>query len=447
MATLDQVLSQMQAADLPPLPQGHPIADGKIHRFGREKKCWYILFDYPARNGKRYIAGAFGRWAGTDNGKIIVKSDYAGMEPDELQRLQRSQAALQAREQEKRAQRARFAGNRARQQWDAARAKLQEGEPPPPYLVRKRLDWEKGLRVYADGTLLVPMIRFDITEEQEKDPAYTGPRRLVGVQKIRPDGFKLFNKHMEKVGAGARFGRRRRTASSSWSARACRPCCRRTRSSSGRTPRSWRSTAGNLLPLARILRALFPKSPLLFLADDDAYLEAQLNKRLQKDYGVTQLYKVLDGERTMQAKHGPLSVRADLHVDPRGTPLLTVGIRRGDEAARTFTIINAGRTKAWEAAGGGWQRMGDLAEVRRPQARPRARHVPAHGLQRPARGGRRRGGGRAGRRRDQGDRGRARARQVARCGARQRPRRRKAPPAAVGVGAGMTSPTGSCTAR
>jgi hypothetical protein len=92
MATLDQVLSQMQAADMPPLPQGHPIADGKIHRFGREKKCWYILFDYPARNGKRYIAGAFGRWAGTDNGKIIVKSDYAGMEPDELQRLQRSQA-------------------------------------------------------------------------------------------------------------------------------------------------------------------------------------------------------------------------------------------------------------------------------------------------------------------------------------------------------------------
>jgi hypothetical protein len=65
---------------------------------------------------------------------------------------------------------ARHAGNRARQQWDAARATLNEGETVVPYLQRKRLRWEKGLRVYRDGTLLVPMIRYDVTEEQEKDP-------------------------------------------------------------------------------------------------------------------------------------------------------------------------------------------------------------------------------------------------------------------------------------
>jgi putative DNA primase/helicase len=339
----------MLAADLPPLPPGHPIVDGRIRRFGgREKKCWYILFDYPARNGKRYITGAFGRWSGTDNGKILVKSDFTGIEPDELRALQRSQAGHDQREREKRAKRAHYAGNRARQQWDAGRARLTEGEVVP-YLQRKRLQWENGLRVYTDGTLLVPMVRFDVTEEQEKDAQYTGPRRLVGLQKIKPDGFKLFNKGMDPIGAGCRFGPKPKDGEFFLIGEGLATVL------SGhqvleRAYTSWAAfTAGNLQPFAKILRALYPKSPFLFLADDDAYLEAQLNKRLRAEYGVHELYKVLDGERTLESKFGPIVVRADLHQDAHGTPLLTVGIRR-DSELRTFTIINAGRTKAWEAA-------------------------------------------------------------------------------------------------
>jgi putative DNA primase/helicase len=379
MATLDQVLAQMAAADLPPLPQGHPIIDGRIRRFGgRDKKCWYVLFEYPARNGRRYITGAFGRWSGTDNGKILVKTDFAGIEPDELRALQRSQSGYEAREREKRSQRARFASSRARQQWDAARARLAEGEVLPPYLARKRLQWENGLRVYADGTLLVPMVHYDVTEEQERDPAYTGPLRLAGLQKIlpqkMPDGRdKLFNKGMEKVGVGCRFGPKPRDGEiflfgeGLATVLSCHQVLERAYT-------SWVGfDAGNLLPLAKIVRALYPGSPFLFLADDDAYLEAQLNKRLAGEYGVREPYKVLDGERTLESRFGPIVVRADLHEDARGTPLLTVGIRRGEEL-RTFTIVNAGRTKAWEAAAAvgnawvAWPRFAERALSIEPEA-------------------------------------------------------------------------------
>ena len=191
MASLEKVLDQMALADMPPLPPGHPILDGAIHRYGPKKKCWYQLHEFQARNGLRVVVGAFGRWSGTDNGKIAVKADFTGIEPDEYQRLQRSQVELQRREREKREGRARFASQRAAQQWQAARARPAEGESHP-YLTKKRLQWEKRLRLAADGTLYVPMVRFDVSEDQMKDPAYTGPRRLAGLQKITPDGVTPF---------------------------------------------------------------------------------------------------------------------------------------------------------------------------------------------------------------------------------------------------------------
>src|SRR5690606_3966238 len=143
-----QVIEQMLAADMPPLPQGHPKADGKIHRYGRDKKAWYVLYDVPTRGGRRVITGAFGRWQGTDNGKIVVKSDWTGVAPDEYQRFQRAQVAIEVRERDKRARVARFATGRAMEQWRAGRARLAEGETVP-YLVKKRLQWENGLRVYT----------------------------------------------------------------------------------------------------------------------------------------------------------------------------------------------------------------------------------------------------------------------------------------------------------
>jgi putative DNA primase/helicase len=207
MATLDQVIGQMIAADMPPLPPGHPIADGRFRRYGPKNKAWYKLFEFLARNGRRYIVGSFGRWAGNDPGAFKVEQSFEGMHADEVERFRRSQAELEAKAEAARRDKAERAANRAKQQYEAARA-----SGSSPYLERKGFaPAEKGalpagLRVFADGTLAVPMIRYDVTEEQLADVEYKGPRKLCGLQKIAPDGSKLFNKGMAKEGCAFRLG-------------------------------------------------------------------------------------------------------------------------------------------------------------------------------------------------------------------------------------------------
>src|SRR5262245_15702749 len=132
MATLDQVIGQMIAADMPPLPPGHPVADGRWHHYGRGKKAWYRLFEFLGRNGKRYIHGSFGIFRGADPGTFKVQSDYAGMDAIELDRIKRAQQRTVEDEEAKRAKRADFAANRARAQYDQASA---SGESE--YLKRK----------------------------------------------------------------------------------------------------------------------------------------------------------------------------------------------------------------------------------------------------------------------------------------------------------------------
>jgi len=348
MATLDQAVEQMYAADMPRLPAGHPIPDGKFHRFGPRQKAWYVMREYLARNGRRYVAGSFGYWRGNESGAQKIRTDWSGIEPDELRRLQRSQAQLEAREQERRALRARHAANRAQQQWNAARAMLAPGERIP-YLEKKGIALPKGLRFFADGTLLVPMVRYDVTDEQESDPGYTGARRLVGVQKIAPDGEKRFNKGMAKDGAACRLGKHPKDGQIILIGEGMATVASVVESLDGDCTAFVAFDAGNLLPVARIVRGLYPRSPILFLGDDDAYLEAQLNKRLRDEHGVTARYRVKDGEKTLPGKHGAVTVCADMQEDARHVQLLTGAIQTEGAAPRPFVMTNAGLTKAWAA--------------------------------------------------------------------------------------------------
>lgn len=356
MATLEQAIDQMYAAGMPPLPDGQAIADGRRRRYGSKGygkggRAYYKLYDFLARNGKRYVSGYYGMWGQIELTKI--RTEYAGIEPDELRRLQASQVQLQAREREKREAEVKFAAGRARQQWNAARARFTENENHP-YLERKRLQLENRLRIGSDGSLLVPMVRWDVSEEQMQDEAYTGPRRLAGLQKILPDGTKRFNKGVDPVGASAMFGRKPKDGSLLLVGEGLATVL----TAHQALERAYTSfvafSAGNLAPVARILRKLYPRSPILFLADDDAYLEAQLNHRLRNDWGVEELFSVADVEQPRKsAKFGEIVVRADLHEDAHGTPVLTAAIRQGEgEAAvlRTLIFTNAGRTKAWEAS-------------------------------------------------------------------------------------------------
>lgn len=266
MASLDQAIQQMLADGMPPFPDGAPRLDtNRVIRYGPKNTAWYRLFDFPARNGKRYISGAYGIWGRLDATKI--RSDYSDMHDDERERVVRSIAELERAEQVKRLQKARFAFNHARQQWNAARAQLPDGVQCA-YLVRKGVLPEKGLRYLADGSLLVPMIRYDIDEATEADPAYEGLRRLVGVQTILLDGTKRFNKGMAKQGAACRFGKAKDgqliiVAEGLATALTIREATDR------KIAVFVAFDAYNLEPAAAILRALYPASPMLFAADDD----------------------------------------------------------------------------------------------------------------------------------------------------------------------------------
>lgn len=349
MATLDQVISQMIAADMPPLPPGHPVPDGRWHRYGPKKKAWYRLFEYAARNGKRYISGSFGCFRGADPGTFKVESDWRGMDPAELERIKRSQAKLAENEEAKRAERSGFASNRARAQYDGASA---TGESA--YLKRKGAEAEPPLKFFADGTLLVPMVRYDVSEEQLKDPDYRGPKRLCGLQKISQDGAKLFNKGMAKEGCACRLGVRPNDgeliliAEGAATALSIRQAIGRSRSV------YIAFDAGNISSVAKILRSLYPKSPLLLCADDDAYLEAYVSKRMRDDWGAREDYESFSSNRVYSSKDGDLTVDAARYTDADGVDVLTGLIRlvapEGETKSRTFVMQNAGRTKAHAAA-------------------------------------------------------------------------------------------------
>lgn len=266
MATLDQAFDQMLAAGMPAPASGSIVPDGRFHRYGPKKRCWYKLHEFSTRTGRQFISGTFGYWGLIESMK--VERDVAGIDADDLARMQRNQVETEAAERAKRVERARFAANRAAQQWKGARAVLREGETCP-YLVKKGVGPDKGLRFLADGTLLVPMLRYDVTTEQEADPQYSGPRRLVGLQKIAPDGSKRFNKGMWKEGAMCRIGGKVKdgepvlVAEGLATALSIRVALEREHAV------FVAFDCYNLKPAAAILRKLYPKSPIFFFADDD----------------------------------------------------------------------------------------------------------------------------------------------------------------------------------
>jgi putative DNA primase/helicase len=270
MATLDRALEQMLGAGMPLPPHGQLVTDGRIHRYDKKARAWYVLHEYLARNQQRYVSGAFGLWGLIESTKI--ESDWAGVDPDEADRLRRSQQELEAREREKRGARARFAAQRARSQWNGARAVLKAGEVCP-YLQRKDVEHDQGLRYFTDGTLVVPMVHYDVTEEQERDANYKGPLRLVGLQKISPDGTKRFNKGMWKEGAACRLGRKPKDGDVLLVAEGVATALSIRQALERAYPVFVAFDAYNLVPVARILRALYPKSPIMVCADDDHQTE------------------------------------------------------------------------------------------------------------------------------------------------------------------------------
>lgn len=126
------------------------------------------------------------------------------------------------------------------------------------YLRRKAIDVPEAVRFEADGTILVPMIRYDRPRESA----------LVGVQAIRADGAKRFGAGTEKAGACCRLGvvvvgEPILVAEGYATGATVRQALGR------RLPVFVAFDAGNLAPAVTILRALHPQCPIVICADDD----------------------------------------------------------------------------------------------------------------------------------------------------------------------------------
>lgn len=256
MATLDQVLQQMAAAGLhPPTPLN---TAGRIVRFGPKKRCWYQLHEFRTKSGDWHIVGSYGDWSwGRES--LKVETDWSKYDPAESDRMWREQQERTRQQAEKRVQRAKLAANRAAMQWQAGVA-----EAVSPYLERKRVQAERGLRFFADGTVLVPMLMYG------EDPA-----RLTCLQKISPDGRKRFNRGGEVAGAACRLGTVLGDGQTLLVGEGLATALTLRAATDRKFPTFVAFNAGNLLAIARVLRVRWPNSPIVIAADDDAFTVCQ----------------------------------------------------------------------------------------------------------------------------------------------------------------------------
>jgi putative DNA primase/helicase len=350
MTTISHAAEQMLAAGMPPFPDGVPIADGRIHRYGKKKRAWYRLRELPRRNGGTFVAGHYGIWGQLERTK--VQADFSGIDEEERERLRATWQAKEAQERDKRERLKRNAAGRANAQWKAGRAAL-PADARCPYLEKKGVEHEAGaFRYFVENglaTLLVPMVRYDVKPGEGEEAEVQAERRLVGLQKIFPDGTKRFNRGVDPVGAACLLGKPPKDGAPILFVEGIATGGSVRLALERAHPVVVCFTAGNLLAVARIYRALYPKSPFLFCADDDAYLEAQLNNRLRGDFDAEELYRVADGLRQVRTPAGAIEVKAERLEDAGGVDGLAGMIKAG-ERIYPIGVSNAGRTKANEAA-------------------------------------------------------------------------------------------------
>lgn len=337
MTTREQVVQQIQDAGLPALPVGHPILDGKYKRFGPGKTCWYILREVTLKSGRIIVTGAFGQFHGEDRGTIPVKMEYEAMSAEDRAELQRKQADIERKEAEARERDQRMAANRAKDQW--TKGARNADVDWHPYLVRKKVP-SFGLRTGVDQLLLIPM----------RDRGGLGD--IVGLQKITPDGDKQYNKGMNKIGAAYRI-EAAELSSGLESVEAIGEgyaTCASVHEAVGITV-TVAYDAGNIINVARAIRAAHPAKHILFLADDDYLLQQRFVASMLKRFKVENAEDIaIDGQTyTREASDGEsVSVMAHWLADAHGLHYIAADIRKGRQIANV-TFRNAGRT-ACEAA-------------------------------------------------------------------------------------------------
>jgi len=256
-ATLEGVLNQFRDRDMPDIGITELRADGKKHPYGPKRKAWYRLFEYVSpKTGKVWISGVFGH---KDEHWKVEREELADTMTPEEREAARAEWARQQRElEQKQARVYAMAANRAKDQWSKA---ARSGESP--YLVRKQVAKAESVRFMTEpgweNWLIIPLIRYD-------------EGRMVGVQKIAPakpaDGIdKRFSKGFEKVGSACRLGDEPMDGDLILLAEGYATAASGREGVNYEHPVYMALDSGNLPPVARILRARYPNSPMLFLAE------------------------------------------------------------------------------------------------------------------------------------------------------------------------------------
>jgi len=257
------VLHQMQefgiefrAKDLP-----LRIDTPKSRGCGQKGKYWYKLYTIRPDLGGTLITGSFGKY-GTDH-REKVHIDWKPMAEAERQRMaaERAQALRQA--EAARQAEAELAAQVAAALWHRG---TKEGQSA--YLVRKGVVGE-ACRYLPDGTLLVPLLRYD----QPRESA------LRAVQRIWPDGTKRFTAGFLKAACAVRLG----DVQPGYIVLVCEGYA------TGLTLRMACDhslavyvalDAGNLQHVVPLVRQLHPESRILICADDDYRTRDQATKKL-----------------------------------------------------------------------------------------------------------------------------------------------------------------------
>ncbi|KVC92866.1 virulence protein E [Burkholderia ubonensis] len=332
MSSLDQIRAQLAAADHP-LPAGHPIADGKHHRYGPRKKYWYQLREVVSKGAVIGYSGTFGHFSGDDPGTERFRWDGAPLSDEELAETRRRQEAIEREQAERDARQAKLAANRAHDQWGRA-----DEHGSSAYLDRKKITPE-GVRFDEDGTMFVPMYQYGDDEP-----------RLVGLQKITPDGAKRFNKGMQKKGAAYLLGdvaaddRMVLVAEGYATGRSIRMATREA------FALSVCFDAGGILPAVQHLRAAYPDVHILVCADDDWKIEQRMREWLAEEFAFARELVYEASPIRIEAKNTWYMVAAHKRVDENGVAYVEVTYGNDVMPQRRKRFENAGLKRAHEAA-------------------------------------------------------------------------------------------------
>ncbi|WP_153100819.1 VapE domain-containing protein [Paraburkholderia hayleyella] len=334
MATIDQITGQLVAAGHPPLPDGHPVADGRPHRYGPRKKYWYSLHEIVKSGQVAGYAGAFGYWSGDDNGAKAFVWQGDSLSKEDMEATRARQQETERKEEQKHQQAAKLAARRAHQQWEAS-----SDASDSPYLERKQISAEGVRADKEDGTLFVPMYRYD-----------TGEAQLAGLQKITDTGAKRYNRGVEKKGASLRLGEIQANDRIALITEGY-ATARSIRMATGeRISVVVCFDAGGILPVAVALRAAYPDLHVLICADDDWKIEQRMRDCLATEYGYSGALVIGGAAVPVTVKKSSCLMQAEFAQKNGGVKFLRLSVRNDSGAERVHFFANTGRMRAEEAA-------------------------------------------------------------------------------------------------